>query len=111
MFVKFEVIFLEGLYYMSQFPNMNLISFTKHTQLFVKICPLSADEHKEKKHVVLVFSQLGISRSATVIIAYLMHHHKWTLQVRISFVSTISNYQYSDIKKENHVRAHLVSFY
>jgi len=38
------------------------------------------DGHKNKKHVVLVFSQLGISRSSTICLAYLIHHFKWSLQ-------------------------------
>ncbi|KAK3083863.1 hypothetical protein FSP39_004313 [Pinctada imbricata] len=38
------------------------------------------DTHKEKKEAVLVFSNLGISRSATVILAYLIHHNKWSLK-------------------------------
>ena len=40
-----------------------------------------SDSHKEKNHAVLVFSNLGISRSATVILAYLMHHNKFSLKV------------------------------
>lgn len=36
--------------------------------------------HLDKKHAVLVFSDLGISRSAAVIIAFLMHHNKWSLK-------------------------------
>ncbi|ELT94562.1 hypothetical protein CAPTEDRAFT_126144 [Capitella teleta] len=38
------------------------------------------DSHKEKKNVVLVFSDLGISRSAAIAVAYLIHCNKWTLK-------------------------------
>lgn len=35
------------------------------------------DEHREENHVVLVFSQKGISRSATIAIAYLIWANGW----------------------------------
>ncbi|XP_050410627.1 serine/threonine/tyrosine-interacting-like protein 1 [Patella vulgata] len=38
------------------------------------------DTHRESRKAVLVFSNLGISRSVTVVVAYLMYHNKWTLQ-------------------------------
>nr|XP_022343310.1 serine/threonine/tyrosine-interacting-like protein 1 [Crassostrea virginica] len=38
------------------------------------------DTHKEKNQVVLVFSNLGISRSATIVLAYLIYKNKWSLQ-------------------------------
>ena len=40
-----------------------------------------ADNHKSENKVVLVFSNLGISRSATVVIAYLMKSQNWSLKV------------------------------
>jgi len=42
---------------------------------------LLTDSHLQQSEVVLVFSQLGISRSATVVTAYLMAENKWSLQV------------------------------
>ncbi|XP_046572806.1 serine/threonine/tyrosine-interacting-like protein 1 [Haliotis rubra] len=38
------------------------------------------DTQRQDQKAILVFSLLGISRSATIIIAYLMHHFKWTLE-------------------------------
>jgi len=38
------------------------------------------DGHSKDGNIVLVFSQLGISRSASVVLAYLMYHFKWTLK-------------------------------
>lgn len=38
------------------------------------------DSHKDQMHTVLVYSDQGISRSATVVVAYVMHHYKWSLQ-------------------------------
>jgi len=43
---------------------------------------LLPDSHLKQKAAVLVFSQLGISRSATIIMAYLMAERKWSLQAR-----------------------------
>jgi len=34
----------------------------------------------KNKEVVLVFSELGISRSATIVMAYMMAEKKWSLQ-------------------------------
>lgn len=45
------------------------------------------DTHKEKNEAVLVFSSLGISRSATVVVAYLMHHYKFTLKEAYSHLT------------------------
>ena len=39
------------------------------------------DTHIEKNEPVLVFGNLGISRCVTVIVAYLMHHFKQSLEV------------------------------
>lgn len=38
------------------------------------------NSHLQQSEVVLVFSQLGISRSATIVMAYLMAENKWSLQ-------------------------------
>ncbi|XP_064621073.1 serine/threonine/tyrosine-interacting-like protein 1 [Lineus longissimus] len=46
---------------------------------FESVCTF-IDEHKGNKRNVLVFSDLGISRSITIILAYLMHHYKWPLK-------------------------------
>lgn len=43
------------------------------------------DNQLEKKEAVLVFSNLGISRSAAVVMAYLIHTRKISAQVRICF--------------------------
>ena len=40
------------------------------------------DYHFEEKFAVLVFDNIGVSRCAAVVLAVLMHHHKWTLAVR-----------------------------
>ncbi len=39
------------------------------------------ETQRKKSDRVLVFSELGISRGATVIIAYLMKRQKWSLKV------------------------------
>lgn len=39
------------------------------------------DSHIENKEPVLVFSDLGLSRSAMLCIAYLIHHRKLPVQV------------------------------
>ena len=49
--------------------------------LFISTCFSITDNHKDEKKVVLVFSNLGISRSATVVIAYLMKVKQWSLKV------------------------------
>ncbi|KAJ8312490.1 hypothetical protein KUTeg_009863 [Tegillarca granosa] len=46
----------------------------------------SWNTHKDNKQAVLVFSNLGISRSATVVTAYLMHCFKWTLKEAYNLV-------------------------
>ncbi|KAK3586407.1 hypothetical protein CHS0354_013111 [Potamilus streckersoni] len=38
------------------------------------------DTHIAAGEAVLVFSNLGISRSATIVIAYIIYHNKWTLK-------------------------------
>lgn len=50
------------------------------TCIYQHVC-LFLDTHKDNNHVVLVFSNLGISRSATIVLAYLIHKFKWSLQV------------------------------
>ena len=45
-----------------------------------KLCILLTDSHLKQNEVVLVFSQLGISRSATIVMAYLIAENKWSLQ-------------------------------
>lgn len=47
------------------------------------MCVVSTDKHEPAKEAVLVFDYLGISRCVTVVIAYLMHHMHWTLDVSI----------------------------
>lgn len=46
---------------------------------FQTVCQF-IDTHLEKNEAVLVFDNLGISRCITVIVAYLMHHYKKTLE-------------------------------
>lgn len=46
----------------------------------MKFCSFT-DTHIEKNEPVLVFGNLGISRCVTVIVAYLMHHFKQSLEV------------------------------
>lgn len=46
---------------------------------FQTICDF-IDNHKSKQEVALVFSTRGISRSACVAVAYLMHYHKISLK-------------------------------
>ncbi|KAM4700772.1 serine/threonine/tyrosine-interacting-like protein 1 [Discoglossus pictus] len=48
-------------------------------QFFPNICHF-IDVHFVPNMSVLVFSELGISRSSTIVIAYLIHHKKYTLQ-------------------------------
>ncbi|KAL3858333.1 hypothetical protein ACJMK2_012927 [Sinanodonta woodiana] len=38
------------------------------------------DTHMAAGEAVLVFSNLGVSRSATIVIAYIIYHKKWTLK-------------------------------
>jgi len=57
------------------------------------------DTHYDKKEAVLVFSNLGISRSVTVILAYLMHHFKWTLKVTKLITSFVPTFFYDVIKE------------
>lgn len=52
---------------------------------FQTVC-MFIDTHKDNKQAVLVFSKLGISRSATVVTAYLMHCFKWTLKEAYNLV-------------------------
>jgi len=44
------------------------------------MCILLTDSHLKQGEVVLVFSQLGISRSATIVMAYLMSEKDWSLE-------------------------------
>uniref|UniRef100_A0A8C4SML7 Serine/threonine/tyrosine interacting-like 1 n=1 Tax=Erpetoichthys calabaricus TaxID=27687 RepID=A0A8C4SML7_ERPCA len=46
---------------------------------FQEVCEY-IDSHLNSKHAVLVFSRLGISRSSTVIMAFLVYHLKCSLQ-------------------------------
>ena len=46
----------------------------------------SPGKHIGSSQRVLVFGELGISRSAVVCIAYLMKHNKWKLKVHCSCV-------------------------
>ncbi|XP_076452305.1 serine/threonine/tyrosine-interacting-like protein 1 [Babylonia areolata] len=45
---------------------------------FDKACNF-IEEHRQKSQAVLVFDHLGISRCATIVIAYLMKHNQWPL--------------------------------
>jgi len=36
------------------------------------------DSHLKENSVILVFSKLGISRSAAIVMAYLMAENKWS---------------------------------
>ncbi|XP_070572447.1 serine/threonine/tyrosine-interacting-like protein 1 [Ptychodera flava] len=38
------------------------------------------ESHSKKGKVVLVYSELGISRSVTIVVAYLMYFYKWSLE-------------------------------
>jgi serine/threonine/tyrosine-interacting-like protein 1 len=38
------------------------------------------NHHKKSNQVVLIYSKLGISRSATIAVAYLMHENSWSLE-------------------------------
>ncbi|XP_045139930.1 serine/threonine/tyrosine-interacting-like protein 1 [Echinops telfairi] len=57
----------------------NLSSFFRHLCHFI-------DVHLELGSVILVFSKLGISRSSTAIIAYLMHQREQTLKRSWTYV-------------------------
>eukprot|EP00794_Sanderia_malayensis_P014281 gene14281-15768_t len=49
-------------------------------KFFKDICSfIDAKNNKDRKSV-LIFSDLGISRSIAASMAYLMHHHQWTLK-------------------------------
>jgi len=52
-----------------------------------KVCILLTDSHLQQKEVVLVFSNLGISRSATIVMAYLIAENKWSPQA--SFIQQL----------------------
>ena len=41
------------------------------------------ESHRKKSERVLVFSDLGISRAATAVMAYLIKQKQWSLKVRI----------------------------
>jgi len=45
------------------------------------MCAVLTDSHLQKHKAVLVYSQLGISRSTAIVVAYLMAENKWSLQV------------------------------
>ncbi|KAL4223112.1 Serine/threonine/tyrosine-interacting-like protein 1 [Mactra antiquata] len=47
---------------------------------------------REKKQPVLVFSNLGISRSAAVVIAYMMYYRSWSADEAFSHVKQCCNY-------------------
>lgn len=43
-----------------------------------KLCTVLTDSHLKENSVILVFSKLGISRSAAIVMAYLMAENKWS---------------------------------
>lgn len=49
-----------------------------------------ADEHFEEKFAVLAFDNKGVSRCATVVLAILIHHYKWTLAEAWSHLQSCS---------------------
>ena len=44
---------------------------------------MCAEDHRKKSERVLVFSELGISRAATAVMAYLIHRNKCSFKVRL----------------------------
>ena len=58
------------------------IDNSKSQDFHMILCAVS-DNHKKENKVVLVFSNLGISRSATIVIAYIMKTNKCSLKVSI----------------------------
>lgn len=59
---------------------------TDLTDEFLDKCCRFIDEAKEKKECVLVHCAVGVNRSPTLVIAYLMKSKKWTLQQAYSYV-------------------------
>ncbi|XP_076435208.1 serine/threonine/tyrosine-interacting-like protein 1 [Babylonia areolata] len=49
------------------------------------------DDMKKQEKAVLVFSDLGISRSATVVLAYLMKHDSWPLELAYQHLQECQN--------------------
>lgn len=70
----------------NQYNNYSKLSEIIEPSLFSRatipamVC-VGAEEHRKKSERVLVFSELGISRAATAVIAYLIHRNKCSFKV------------------------------
>ena len=58
-------------------------------------CCLSSDEKMSRDQAVLVFSHMGFSTNATIIIAYLMRLYTWPLAVRLPHFGIIQVLHFS----------------
>jgi len=54
-----------------------------------KLCSVLTAFHLKQSAAVLVLSQLGISRSATIVMAYLMAENKWSLKASCLLTAVI----------------------
>uniref|UniRef100_A0A671EPM9 Serine/threonine/tyrosine interacting like 1 n=1 Tax=Rhinolophus ferrumequinum TaxID=59479 RepID=A0A671EPM9_RHIFE len=62
----------------------NIVPFLRHICHFIEI-------HLQLDSIILVFSTLGISRSCTAILAYLMHHNEQSLKRSWAYVKKCKN--------------------
>ena len=67
--------------------TISIINYSKLSEIIepslfscAMVC-VGAEEHRKKSERVLVFSELGISRAATAVTAYLIHRNKCSFKV------------------------------
>ena len=69
----------------------------KHLCVCVRVCVNLSEARRKKSERVLVFSELGISRAATAVIAYLIQRNKCSLQVIVCVVMCACREQFSGL--------------